>query len=76
MKKELESLPLREDNCTIISIDVVNMYPSVRISLIKRAVKYFTKDLEREDKLKINDFLKMIEFGMNSTLITFQGKYY
>ena len=76
LKEELEKLKIDENKVKIASIEVVNMYPSVRLSLIKRAVKYFTLKCDPETKQSIKLCLKLIEFGMNSTLITFRGKYY
>jgi len=52
------------------------MYPSVRFSIIKKAVKYYTLNLPTEEKEKVRNCLDMIEIGMASCLITFDGKYF
>mmetsp|Transcript_62893 Transcript_62893/g.74405 ORF Transcript_62893/g.74405 Transcript_62893/m.74405 type:complete len:122 (-) Transcript_62893:391-756(-) len=51
------------------------MYPSVKISKIKRAIEYFTTSLSAHDKETISICVDLIEFGMLNTLITFQGNY-
>ncbi len=52
------------------------MYPSIKYKLVEKAVNYFAKKLKSIDKKKIRLCLKLIQFGMNSTLMTFQEKYY
>ena len=43
---------------------------------MKKAVRYFLKDLSKEEKKKIEKCLEMIGFGMKNTLLTFIDKYY
>ena len=52
------------------------MYPSIRISLIEKAIKFYSNHLPRKTQSKINECIIMIKFGMESCLITFDGKYY
>lgn len=44
--------------------------------MVKIAIDYYAKDLKSEQKGTITDCLKMIEFGMGNTLLTFVDKYY
>ena len=52
------------------------MYPSIKLATIKKAVRYFARTLIRENKKTINLCLDLIQFGMSSTLISFDGEYY
>ena len=52
------------------------MYPSIKLSTIRKAVRYFARKLTSETKKTINLSLELIHFGMSSTLISFDGKYY
>ena len=76
LKKTLEKLTITNLNSTIVSIDAVDYYPSVRFKLVKKAIHFFSDKLSEEDKTKIEECLDMIKFGMGSTLITFIDKYY
>jgi len=76
LKDKLEKLNIKKENSTIASLDIKNMYPSVQFSIIKKAVKYYTLNLPTEEKEKVQNCLDMIEFGMASCLITFDGKYF
>ena len=44
--------------------------------MVRKAIEFFAKKLNDEQKVIITDCLKMIEFGMGNTLITFKDKYY
>ena len=61
---------------TIVSIDAVDYYPSVRFKLVRKAIQYYCRTLPAEDRVKIQDCLELIKFGMASTLFSFQGQYY
>ena len=52
------------------------MYPSIKLATNKKAVRYFARTLTRETKKTINLCLDLIQFGMSSTLISFDGEYY
>jgi hypothetical protein len=52
------------------------MYPTTTFGLVKRAVDYFSSDFLLDEKETIKTCLKIIWFGMNNTLVTFQEKYY
>jgi hypothetical protein len=76
LKAKLETLDIKERNSTVVSIDAVNFYPSIRFKLVKKAVYFFSKNLSEEDQMKIEECLDMIKFGMSSTLLTIVDKYY
>ena len=61
---------------TIASVDAINIYPSIKLATIKKAVRYFARTFTRETKKTINLCLDLIQFGMSSTLISFDGEYY
>ena len=52
------------------------MYPSIKISTIKNAVRFFAVKLTAEAKKTINLCLELIRFGMRSTLTSFNIDYY
>ena len=60
----------------ISSVDAINMYPLIKLSTIIKAVKLFSRKLTAATKKTIILCLELINFGMISTLITLDGKYY
>ena len=60
----------------ISSINDVNMYLSIKLMKIKKAVIYFTKLLIAATKKTTNLCLELIRLGMSSTLNYFGGYYY
>ena len=54
----------------------INIYPSIKISKTKKAVRLLAKKLTASTKKTINICLELIRFGMISTLIFFDGDYY
>ena len=61
---------------TIASDDAINMYPSIKFSTNRKAVRFFTRKLTAAIKKTINLCLELIRFGMSSTLIYFDGEHY
>ena len=47
-----------------------------KLSTIKKAVRFFARKITTSANKIINICLKLICFGMRSTLISFDGKYY
>ena len=76
LKGKLESLGLQRDEVTILSIDIVAFYPSIKYKLVREAVHYFAARLDPDLEEKIENCLEMIKFGMGATLLTFVDKYY
>ena len=72
----MEKLGLKKEEVTIASVDAINMYPSIKLATIKKEVIFFAKKLTIEVKKTINLCLDLIQFGMSSTLISFNGDYY
>ena len=66
---------MREE-VTIASVDAINMYPSIKLATIKKAVRLFARKLNTATKKTINLCLELIHLGMSSTLICFDGEYY
>eukprot|EP00957_Ditylum_brightwellii_P160178 12194433-Ditylum_brightwellii.AAC.1 len=58
-----------------MSLDIVNICPSVRVKLIKKALNHYANNLPDEAKNTINQCMDIFQFGMKSTLIQFRGKY-
>ena len=73
LKETLEELGLKKEEVTIASVDAINMYPSIKLATIKKAVRFFVRKLTSEVKKTINLCLDLIQFGMSSTLISFDG---
>eukprot|EP00957_Ditylum_brightwellii_P046275 3511347-Ditylum_brightwellii.AAC.1 len=69
-------LGLTKDDVTVMSLDIKNMYPLVRVKLIKRALEFYSQNLSREEKQKIQLGIKMVQFGMKNTLVSYQDKYF
>ena len=76
LKERLEEKKLVREEVTIASVDAINMYPSIKLSSIKKAVRFFARTLTTETKKTINICLELIRFVMSSTLICFDGDYY
>jgi hypothetical protein len=56
---------------------VAHYYPSIQFLIIKKAVRYFARELSSENNQKIEKCLEMIGFGMKNTLlVSFIDKYY
>eukprot|EP00957_Ditylum_brightwellii_P193392 14725453-Ditylum_brightwellii.AAC.2 len=60
----------------MMSLDIVNMYPSVRVKLVKKALQYYSRGLPTEAKQRINLGLAMVKFGMKNMLVNFCDKFY
>ena len=76
LKYRLEGLYKNRDGVTIASVDDINMFPSIKLAIIRKAVRLFARKLTAAAKMTINFFLGFICFGMNSTLISFDSEYY
>ena len=76
MKEKLEKCGLKQNEVTLMSLDIVNMYPSIRVKLIQKALNYYAKNLPAAARETIDLCMDIVQFGMKSTLIQFQGRYY
>eukprot|EP00957_Ditylum_brightwellii_P166859 12700441-Ditylum_brightwellii.AAC.1 len=59
-----------------MSLDIVNMYPSTKLLLIKKAIRHYARNLPANKKIEIEQCLSMIAFAMKTTLVRFQDQYY
>ena len=71
LKAKIDQLMIKERYATIIKYDDKAMYPSIKLKLVIKAVKYFSKELGKEEKKRIKDCLEMVKFGMPSTILSF-----
>ena len=76
MEGILEEIVLKREEVTIALVYAIIRYPSIKLVTIKKAVIYFAGTLTRETKKTINLCLDLIQFGMSSTLISFDREYY
>ncbi len=76
LKVQLEKLEIKWGDVTIASLDIVNMYPSVKYKLIKKAIEYYSQGFDEEERMMIESALAMMKFSMANTLVQFREKYY
>ena len=76
LNERLEELKIKRDEVTIVSVDAINMYPSIKLSTIKKAVRLFSRNITAATKKTIKLCLELIHFVMSSTLISSDGYYY
>ena len=69
-------MKIKRYEVTIASVDAINMYPSIKLSTIKKIVRLFTRKLTSATKKTINLCLELIRIGMISTIIYLDGEYY
>ena len=67
---------LEKKKVTIASIDVVEMYLSIKFPLVNKAISYFTRNLPNNQQYTITLCLKLVSFGTSSTLPKFRYKYF
>ena len=49
LKHQLAELKLRKNSCTIAALDIVNMYPSIKLKLIRQAIHYYSGGFNEEE---------------------------
>ena len=76
LKEHLEPLQIKKSNSTIASVDAESMYPSIKFSLITKAVLYYAKGLDEDDLFQVQMCLRYLKFGMGATLISYQDRFY
>ena len=76
LKEILEELGVKREEVTIASVNAINMYPSIKLATIRKAVRYLARKLTKETKKTINLCLDLIHLWISSTLISFDGEYY
>ena len=73
---KLGEIGVKIDKVTIASIGAINMHPSIKIRMMKKALIFFSKRLTFATKNTINLLLELLCLGIRSTLISFDGDYY
>ena len=58
------------------SVDDVNMYPSIKLTTIRKVVRFFSRKITAATKKTKNICLDLIHFGMCSTFIYFDKEHY
>ena len=51
------------------------IYPSINLPLAEKAIQFYTNNLPKNDMEEIILCLRLIGFGMRSTLLNFQDTY-
>ena len=74
LKRKLETLGIKSDKHTIVSIDAKNMHPSVKFGQIEKAVNFFLNSASAEDKRTATSCLNLVRFGMANTIITYEDQ--
>ena len=60
----------------IVKLDIEAVYPSITYTLVAEAVRYFTRELSEEDKMRVEANLEMLKFSMSNCLINFGEHYF
>ena len=60
----------------MVSLNVVAMFPNIPLELVKKAVSDRWMKVKSHTKLDEEEFLKGLDFIMNSTKFKFDGKFY
>eukprot|EP00957_Ditylum_brightwellii_P057457 4356342-Ditylum_brightwellii.AAC.1 len=76
LKEKLEKCGLKRNEVTLMLLDIVNMYPLVRVKLICKALNHYAKNLPATTRETIDLCMDIVQFGMKSTLIQFRGQYF
>eukprot|EP00957_Ditylum_brightwellii_P098473 7502150-Ditylum_brightwellii.AAC.1 len=76
LKEKLEKYGLKRNEVTLMSLEIVNMYPSVWVTLICKAFNHYAKNLPATARETIDLCMDIMQFGMKSTLIQFRGQYF
>ena len=75
-KRILDELEVNRDKVMIDSVDTINVFSSIKLSTIKKSVRYFSRKFTAATKKNTNLCLELIRFGMRSTIISFDGESY
>jgi len=74
--QDLEKLGISEDQNTITTFDVKNMYPNIKQSYIKTAIDHFSSNFSKEDKERIDLGWQTAKFGMQNVIIRHRETYH
>ena len=72
----LGKVRMEKEKVTMVSIDTVSMYRSIKFPLVEKATSFYTKKLPKHSLIKIDLCLRLIGFSTISTLLNFKDNYY
>ena len=67
---------LVDKNCILSTVDVVNLYPSLTINLVTKAIIEALKSCSSYENPMIKYLVQLSEIALLNNFITFQGKYF
>jgi hypothetical protein len=67
---------IEKDSNLLTTLDIKNMYPSIRYKFIEQAVFHYSNNFDDNELVVINIGLEMLKFSISNCLITFRDKYY
>jgi hypothetical protein len=76
LKKHFENNNLQKDDCTIVSLDIKDMYPQCKFRAVKAAVHYYALQLDRNQRERTKKCLDILKFSMGNMIVSFLDKYY
>lgn len=76
LKEDLDKLPFKKRDVTVSSLDIEDYFPSCKLSMVKKALKYFSRNLSIKDKARVMKAFEISKFGMRNTIFYYMGKYY
>eukprot|EP00957_Ditylum_brightwellii_P102471 7810848-Ditylum_brightwellii.AAC.1 len=59
-----------------MSLNIDNMYPSIRVKLIQKVLDYSTSKLLISARKAVQECMEIVKFGMKSMLMRLGDKYY
>ncbi len=76
LNKRFENDNLQKDDCTIVSLDIKDMYPQCKFRAEKPAVRYCALQLDPIQCKRTKKYLEILKFSMGNMIISFLDKYY
>eukprot|EP00957_Ditylum_brightwellii_P023314 1759875-Ditylum_brightwellii.AAC.1 len=76
LKERSEQLNLTADKVMLMLLDINSMYPLICVHLIWKALDYYRHKLAASARKQVHKCMEIVKFGIRSTLIYFQDKYY
>eukprot|EP00957_Ditylum_brightwellii_P203853 15336547-Ditylum_brightwellii.AAC.1 len=76
LKLKFKDLKLTADKVTLVSSDIDNMYPSIQVKLIRKALDHYTSKLPISARKVAQECMEIVKFGIKSMLICFRDRYY
>ena len=73
LKRDLEDLNINKERNSVASTDTVDFCPLVLHGMTEKAVCFFAKDVDENDKKKLKVSLELLKIGMSTQTIQFNG---